>query len=116
MKFETEFSIGQTVFVIYDNVIQSAIITKITFPEPSLIYNSYNDNSIICHVWPKSKGERPESLSSTCQLSIMKSVDEIGNSIDDLLDKMKKNSNCSGLITQKNEKNRSIWFFKSKHV
>ena len=97
MKFETEFNIGDNVFVIYNDVIQKAIITKITFPEPSLVYNGYNNDCISIYVWPQSKGKMPESRSYTCQISVCKRPSEVGKNINDLLDKMKKNAQCNGL-------------------
>lgn len=97
MKFETEFSVGQTVFVIYNDVIQKALITKIVFPEPSLIFNCYKNSDINIYVWPRSQGQLPESNSYACQISICKRIFEVGNSIDDLLSKLKENAKSSGL-------------------
>lgn len=97
MKFETEFNVEDNVFVIHNNVIQKAIVTKITFPEPSLVYNSYNDNWISIYVWPQSQGEMPESKSDACQISVCKRPLEVGKSINDLLDKIKKNAEYNGL-------------------
>ena len=97
MKFETEFNVGQTVFVVHNDVIQKALVTQIVFPKPSLILDCYKDNDINIYVWPRSQGKLPESRSYACQISICKRVSEVGNSIDDLLSKLKENAKSNGL-------------------
>lgn len=100
MKFETEFNIGDEIFVIYENVIQKGKITQIEFPSPSLIYSNFDDKCITCSVWPQSFGSLPESHSWACKQSIKKKVCEIGRDMDDLCKKIQENAKHSGLIKQ----------------
>lgn len=116
MEFKTEFNIGDEVFVIHNNVVQKAIITKIRFPEPSLVYKSYDNRRIICFVWPQCFGPLPESKSWACEQSVQKAVYEIGHDIDDLLSKLKENAKNNGLTCESNEKNRCIRFLKSRNA
>ena len=116
MKFETEFNIRDEVFVIHNNVVQRAIITKIRFPEPSLVCKSYDNRSIICFVWPQCLGSLPESKSWACEQSVQKAVYEIGHDIDDLLKKTKENAKNNGLTRENYEKGRGIRLFKSRNA
>lgn len=89
MKFETEFNIGDEIILIHNDVFEKGIITKIKFPEPSIVYNNFDDNNIIYYIWPSSFGRLPESLDLACKNAITKRPYEIGSNLDNLLEKIK---------------------------
>lgn len=97
MKFESRFNVGDEVFVIQDNIIQKATVTKIKFPEPSLVFDSYDNNQILYYVWPQSFGKLPKSKSDACAGSIGRYENKVGYDMNDLCERMKENAKDSGL-------------------
>lgn len=90
MKFETEFNIGDEIILIHNDMFEKGTITKIKFPEPSMVYNNFDDNSITYYIWPSSFGPLPESLDAACRNAITKSPYEIDSNLDNLFEKIKK--------------------------
>ena len=89
MKFETEFNIGDEIILIYKDMLEKGTITKIKFPEPSMVYNNFDDNDITYYIWPSSFGPLPESLDMAWRNAITKRPYEISSDLDGLFEKIR---------------------------